>query len=189
MKRFKVLAVLALASSFAVAADDSLFKFDGGIGSQPLRAGSVVNAVAGVSPGGAPWPIKALKAEIKSDGSIKVKGEGLLLGGTDNIGTRGGPRQVVASLFCRNAPVGTAPAGTLQTDPYNSPFVDLDPNGDFRISGRLTNAGGSVPPTDCGDKIDNRPVLLIRNVTPANATTGAPAAPGAWFAAGILATE
>ena len=37
---------------------------------------------------------------------------------------------------------------------------------------------------NCGDTIDNRPVLLIRTVTPATATT--PATPGAWFAAGLL---
>jgi len=93
---------------------------------------------------------------------------------------------MVVSLFCRNAPVPPAVAGTLQTVSYDSEFVDLDPNGDFQVGGSLTNASGATPPSDCGDKVDNRPVLLIRTVTPANTTTGTRAAPGNWFAAGIL---
>ena len=46
-----------------------------------------------------------------------------------------------------------------------------------------------TPPLDCGDNVDNRPVLLVRNWNPANATTGAPAAPGPWFAAGVIASK
>ena len=46
---------------------------------------------------------------------------------------------------------------------------------------------GQTPPADCGDGVDNRPVLLVRSFTPANPTTGAPAAAGAWFAAGVIA--
>ena len=36
---------------------------------------------------------------------------------------------------------------------------------------------------------NNRPVLLVRAVTPANPTTGTPATPSAWFAAGIVAAK
>jgi len=174
---------LFLGSVFALpaAADDdrdTLFKFDGGIGSQPLRAGAAINTVDGVSPGGTPWVIRSLKAEITTAGRIKARGKGLLLGGGDNTGARGGPRQVVASLFCRNAPVPPAVTGTLQTVSYNSEFVDLDADGDFRINSLITNASGSIPALDCGDNVDNRPVLLIRTVTNG--------APGSWFAAGIL---
>jgi len=71
--------------------------------------------------------------------------------------------------------------------PFNSEPVDLDEDGDFTLRGKLTDATGASPPLNCGDTVDNRPVLLIRSVTPANPTTGAPATPGAWFAAGILA--
>ena len=182
-------ASLTMANVFAA---DTLFKFEGGIGSQPLRAvpagGTVpaVNTVAGVNPGGAPWPIASLKAEIRTDGRIQISAKGILLGGTDNIGTRGGPRKMVVSLFCRNPATPPAVAGTLQTTPYNSEFVDLDPDGNFKFDSILTNSSGTIPPFDCGDLIDNRPVLLLRTATPANATTGAPATPGNWFAAGIL---
>lgn len=176
----------ALFASATAFAGDVLLRYEGAIGSQPLRAGGASNIVAGVAPGGAPWVLAALKVKIASDGTIRGSGRGLLLGGTDNIGTRGGPRQVVASLFCRNAPVGTAVAGTLQTASYDSKPVDVDANGDFTLSGQLANATGAAPPLDCGNALDNRPVLLIRTVVPANATTGAPATPGAWFAAGIL---
>jgi hypothetical protein len=184
MKYFSFYAMIAfvatIASSSAYAVDDmdTLFKFDGGIGSQPLRAGGVVNTIAGVNPGGAPWVVGALKADIKTNGEINAKVKGVLLGGTDNVGTRGGIRKMVISLFCRNAPVSPAIAGTLQTVSYDSEFVDLDANGNFEVGGNLTNTSGATPPADCGDKVDNRPVLLIRTVTAG--------VPGSWFAAGIL---
>jgi hypothetical protein len=131
----------------------------------------------------------SFQAIIKNTGEIRGKGTGVLLLGTDNIGTRGGPRQVILSLFCRNAPVAPAVAGTVQTTPYNSAPLDLDEDGDFSVRGRLTDATGATPPLDCGDSVDNRPVLLVRAVTPANPTTGAPAAPSAWFAAGVIASK
>jgi hypothetical protein len=190
MKFLPIYAALVLATSMstAFASDDTLIKFKGGIGSQPFRSNNgtaVLNAVAGVNPGGAPWVIKSLKAEITTDGEINVKGKGLLLGGGDNIGTRGGARQVVASLFCRNSPVPPASAGTL-TESYNSSFVTLDANGNFHIHSGLANSKGLLPPPNCGDTLDNRPILLIRTVTPANPATSTPAAPGAWFAAGVI---
>jgi hypothetical protein len=184
---------VCLGSLFALPASaddrDVLFKFDGGIGSQPFRnAGGVPtsNTVAGVTvaPGGTPWPITAFKATIQKDGSIRATAKGILLGGGDTIGTRGAPRKMAVSLFCRNAPVAPALTGTLQTAPYTSGFVDLDTNGNFRLNSILTNASGATPPADCGDTAENRPVLLIRNVNAATATT--PAAAGAWFAAGII---
>jgi hypothetical protein len=192
MKAKYLVAAIGIATSLAAMpafSANTLFKFDGGIGSQPFRSAAgvaVANTVAGANPGGAPWPIKSLRAEIRTDGSIRASVKGVLLGGTDNIGTRGGPRKMVVSLFCRNPIVPPAVAGTLQTTPYNSQFVDLNADGDFRIEGTLTNASGATPPADCGDTIDNRPVLLIRTVTPANPATGAAAATGNWFAAGIL---
>lgn len=171
-------------------ADDrhKLFRFDGGIGSQPFRSGPlpppqsgngpVPNTVAGVTPGGTPWPITSFRAQINTDGRIRAVARGILLGGGDGIGTRGAPRQMVLSLFCRNAPVAPAVTGTLQTTPYNSTFVDLDADGDFRLDSMLTDASGATPPANCGDTAENRPVLLIRTVTNAAA--------GSWFAAGIL---
>ncbi len=185
VKKALVCTVL-MGSMFALpaAADDerhTLFKFDGGIGSQPFRnqAGAPVpNVVAGVTPGGTPWPIAAFKADIRRDGSIRASAKGILLGGGDTIGTRGAPRQMAISLFCRNAPVAPALTGTLQTVPYTSDFVDLDTDGNFRMNSRLMNASGEVPTSACGDTAENRPVLLIRTVTGG--------APGAWFAAGIL---
>ncbi len=192
MKSRMIVGLLGTAATFAVAVaiaappTSVLFRFEGAIGAQPLRAGGVSNTVAGVAPGGAPWPIQAFAATIYKDGTIKGRGRGLLLGGVDLIGTRGGPRQVVASLFCRNAPTGTAVVGTLQTAPYTSAPVDLNPDGDFKLTGTLTNAQGATPPLDCGDTVDNRPVLLIRNWNPANPTTNTAAAPGPWFAAGVL---
>ncbi len=166
---------------------DTLFRFDGAIGSQPLRVAAglpVSNTVAGVAPGGTPWPIKSLRAVIRTDGTLHINAKGILLGGGDNVGTRGGPRQMVVSLFCRGPIVPPAVAGPLLTASYNSTNVDLDPDGNFTLRSTLTNASGATPPADCGDTIDNRPVLLLRTVTAATATP--PSAPSSWFAAGIL---
>jgi hypothetical protein len=166
-----------------------LFSFDGSIGVQPFRSAAGVptlNTVAGVPPGGIPWGMTSFEAIIKTTGEIRGYGTGVLLLGGDGIGTRGGPRQVILSLFCRNEPVPPAVAGSLQATPFNSEPVDLDPDGDFVVRGKLTDAAGATPPLNCGNAIDNRPVLLVRAVTPANPSTGAPATPSAWFAAGVI---
>lgn len=194
MKIHRLLAVAGLVAAGTAIADGGnssniLFKFDGGTGNQVFRSAAGVptlNTVAGVAPGGAPWGITSLDATIKNNGDIRAVGTGVLLWGADGIGTRAGPRQVILSLFCRNAPVPPATAGALNLVPFNSEPTDLNPDGDFRLRGKLTDATGATPPLTCGDTVDNRPVLLIRSVTAANPTTGTPATPGAWFAAGIL---
>ena len=196
MKFKRILAVTALAAAGTVFAhgdgngnDRSLFEFDGAIGVQPFRvqAGApVLNVVAGVNPGGAPWGMSSFKATISKTGEIRGRGTGVLLLGTDNIGTRAGPRQVIVSLFCRAAPVPPAVAGAVVQNAFNSAPVDLDEDGDFNVRGPLADSTGAAPPLDWGDDVDNRPVLLVRAVTPANPTTGTPATPSAWFAAGII---
>lgn len=194
MKINRLLAIAGLiAAGTAIAHDGSranvLFKFDGGVGVQPFRSAAgvpVLNTVAGVAPGGAPWGITSFQATIKNTGDIRAKGTGVLLWGADGLGTRAGPRQVIVSLFCRGIPVPPATSAALILTPFNSAPVDLNPDGDFEVRGWLTDATGATPPLTCGDNIDNRPVLLIRAVTPANPTTGTPAAPSAWFAAGLL---
>lgn len=124
--------------------DDSLVRFEGGIGSQPLRAGGTPNLVQGLNPGGAPWIIAKLNANVKLDGSISVSGKGLLLGGGNGIGTTGN-QSVRARLFC----------GTVSHD---SALVRLAPNGDFKINDVLV----PVPVAPCAT-----PILLILN--PGNA--------------------
>jgi len=143
----------------SAAADDSLVKFKGGIGVIPVSAGVAVaptlataqtvesvnrNIVRGVQPPGQLWTIADLKADVKADGSIKVRGRGLLLAGGNNIGTNAG-QSVRATLICE----ATAPFTLRDTDPV----VPLEPNGDFRIDAVL-----NPPPAECAS-----PVLLIRN--------------------------
>jgi hypothetical protein len=167
-----------------------LFRFDGSIGVQPFRSQAgvpVLNTVAGVNPGGTPWGMTRFEAIISATGEIHAVGKGVLLWGGDGIGTRAGPRQVILSLFCRGPIVAPAVAGPVLQNAFNSKTVPLDVDGDFRVRGSLTDATGATPPLDCGNDEDNRPVLLVRAVTPANAETGAPAIPGAWFAAGVIA--
>ena len=191
MKIKRILAVASLlAAGTAIAGGSNsgvLFSFDGGTGVQPFRSAAgapALNTVAGVAPGGAPWLIRDFDAVIRKNGDVRAHGEGVLLAGADGLGTRAGPRQVILSLFCRNVPVPPAVSAALILTPFNSEPVDLDQDGDFDVRGKLTDVTGATPPLNCGDTIDNRPVLLIRSVTPATATT--PVVPGAWFAAGLL---
>jgi len=141
----------------ALAADNRI-EFHGGIGSTPFASvnGALApNDVRGIAPGGRPWVIQKLRAAIRSNGNISVKGEGLVLGGGNAVGLPGLPRQVVATLFC----------GATE---FTSPPADLDANGNFMIRGTLA----AVLPDPC-----QTPTLLIRNFS-ANAA-------GVWFAAGI----
>jgi hypothetical protein len=158
-------AVCLLLGASLVAKDDSLVRFDGGIGVIPVSNVTVTNGVTtvsrnivrGVNPPGQIWVIKALRADVDNDGAIRVRGRGLLLGGGNGIGTNAN-QSVMATLICEAA----APF-TLR----NTGLVPLAANGDFRIDDVLTPA-----PTDCAS-----PVLLIRN------------GGGAWFAAGIVKAD
>jgi hypothetical protein len=139
--RTAVVAVLALlALPLQAKADDRLARFDGGIGVIP-QSRNGLNTVRGTGPGGQPWVISRLTADVRADGRISVDGRGLLLAGGDNIGFNGN-QTVRARLFC----------GLIAFD--SDQAVRLEPNGDFRIEGHL----GAVP-TPC----DNA-VLLIINV-------------------------
>jgi hypothetical protein len=157
---------LVLLLPFAVTADDSLVSFKGGIGVDPVSGialgppvSPVSNVVCGVAPGGVPWRIGRLRANVQTDGHITVEGRGLLLAGGNGIATNG-LQSVRAELFCTTT---AAPCGTAHT----SGLVPLDANGDFNIDDTLS----SLPlPSTC-----TKPVLLITN--------GAPR----WFAAGIPA--
>jgi hypothetical protein len=138
---------LAAVASSPAAADDRLVRFNGGIGETPVSTVNpatglaTANVVNGVGPGGQPWVIARLTADVRADGRITVDGRGLLLAGGNGIGTNGG-QSVEARLFCG----GVA---------HDTGLVALEANGDFRIDDVLT---GLPLPGTC----DN-PVLLIVN--------------------------
>lgn len=152
------------ATGIASAQDGSRLTFKDAIGVIPVTGvaatGAVnLNVVRGVSPG-APWRIAGFRAEVRSDGHIRVVGRGLLLATGNGIGTNAG-QSVHATLFCGPAATATAHDSTVAG-------VALEANGDFRIDDYLSPA----PPSPCAT-----PVLLIRNVG------------GVWFAAGIPQVE
>ena len=148
--------------------DDTLVKFKGGIGVIPISnvvadatTGAVTsvnrNIVRGVNSPGQIWRIADLKANIETNGHIRVDGRGLLLAGGNNIGTNAN-QSVRAMLFCATAV-------------HESNLVPLEANGDFKIDDILTPVASTdpaVPPNPC-----TNPVLLIVN------------SGGNWFAAGI----
>ena len=115
MKAFALVAlVLAAIIPLPVAADDALVRFKGGIGVHPVSNVSGTanvdgsfpnvtrNVVRGINPAGQLWVIADLKAAVKTDGSIKVDGRGLLLAGGNGIGTNANAR-VFATLICEAA--------------------------------------------------------------------------------------
>jgi hypothetical protein len=144
-----------IVTPLSAAADDSLVKFKGGIGVIPVSSAAGAlnadgtspnvnrNVVRGVNPPGQLWRIADLRADVKADGSIKVRGRGLLLAGGNGVGGNAG-QSVRATLICE----ATAPFTLRDTG-----LVPLELNGHFRIDDVL-----NPPPTDCPS-----PVLLIRN--------------------------
>lgn len=149
-KALTYLLFLGVIYPLSAAAQDSLARFKGGIGVIPVSnvvAGTPVvvnrNIVRGVNPAGQIWVIADLRADVKTDGRIGVRGKGLLLGGGNNIGLTNN-QSVRATLLCAND-------GNVLHD---SGLVPLELNGDFRIDDMLSPA----PPSECAS-----PVLLIRN--------------------------
>ena len=134
---------------------DFIARFDGGIGVIPVSngAGPVnadgtfpnvrLNVVRGVNPGAGPWRIADLRADIDTDGRIKVRGRGLLLASGNSLGQNAN-QSVFATLICEAA----APFVEHSTGK-----VPLAANGDFRIDDTLNDV-----PSDCPS-----PALLIRN--------------------------
>jgi hypothetical protein len=167
VKKAVFLLALGMVGQLSAHERDLLAKFGGGIGVIPVSnvAGPAnldgtfpnvrLNVVRGVSPAG-PWRIADLKAEVDTDGQIRVRGRGLLLANGNNIGQNAN-QSVFATLFCEAAAPFVERSTTLTG-------VPLEPNGDFRIDDALNPA-----PSECPS-----PVLLIRA-----------SSNGTWFAAGI----
>src|SRR5262245_64699663 len=101
MTKAVVVAVLTLGLLAPVMAHDRdlLVRFDGGIGVIPAQNGAGpanpdgtlpnvrLNIVRGVPPGGGPWRIASLRADVDTDGRIRIRGRGLLLASGNGIGT------------------------------------------------------------------------------------------------------
>ena len=166
--------VVLLGAFFAspLLADDTLVKFKGGIGVHPVSNVSGTqnangsfpdvtrNIVRGINPAGQVWVIDKLDAKVKTNGDIKVKGNGLILAGGDNAGRTTG-QFVFATLICEAAAPFTLRSTSLTG-------VQLSNDGDFKIDDVLT----PIPTGGCAS-----PMLLIRNADPTSL---------AWFAVGIL---
>ena len=151
-----ILIIMGAVGHLAAQEKDFIARFDGGIGVIPVSngAGPVnadgtfpnvrLNVVRGVNPGAGPWRIADLRADIETDGRIKVRGRGLLLASGNSIGQNAN-QSVFATLICEAA----APFVEHNT----TVSVPLEANGDFRIDDTLDTV-----PSECPS-----PVLLVRN--------------------------
>ena len=163
---FLLVSLVPLAGARYNDRDNTLVRFKGGIGVDPISNVTVngstttasPNTVRGISPPGQIWRIADLTATVSVEGRIRLFGRGLLLAGGNGIGTNGG-QSVFATLFCGPAASATASSSSLTG-------VPLEADGDFIINDALS----STPPNPC-----TTPVLLIQ-------TTGGT---HPWFAAGI----
>ena len=126
-----ILLILGTAGHLIAKEKDFIARFDGGIGVIP------------VSNGAGPWRIADLRADIDTDGRIKVRGRGLLLASGNSLGQNAN-QSVFATLICEAA------APFVE---HSTTTVPLAVNGDFRIDDTLNTV-----PLDCPS-----PVLLIRN--------------------------
>src|SRR5438067_2334009 len=156
-KSVVTLFVLGIVGHLGAQGRDVIARFEGGIGVIPVASGAgpanadgtfpnvKLNVVRGVFPGAGPWRIADLRADVDSDGHIKVKGRGLLLASSNSIGQNANQR-VFATLICEAA----APFVERSTALTGVP---LDPSGDFQIDDLLSPAPSQCP----------SPVLLIRN--------------------------
>jgi hypothetical protein len=168
-----ILLTVGVAGQVSAQQGGLLARFDGGIGVDPIAtfAGTEVsldqftdvrrNSVRGVGSSGFSWRIADLKADIYTDGRVKVTGRGLVLASGFNIGQNNDER-VVVFLSC----VGAGDAVTeFSTDPEGVP---LEANGDFSVDAPL-----NAVPSECAS-----PVLLIRSHRT-----------GRWLAAGVTASK
>ena len=108
-----ILLALAMAGTVGAHPRDFLARFDGGIGVIPAQNGAGTanadgtfpnvrqNIVRGILPG-TPWRIADLRADIRTDGRIKVRGRGLLLASGNSIGQNAN-QSVFATLICEAA--------------------------------------------------------------------------------------
>ncbi len=172
--KFLIPAVLALAAGGAAAAGNTLLKFEGAIGVDPLSAAGgvdVSNVVRGIPPGGRAWVIRKLDATVNADASVLIRGKGLLFASGDLIGTVGPVTQVAATLAC-------GPAGPTALK-FTTGGAELNAAGNFTIRGPLLDGTSvAVLPEPC-----ENPQLLIRAFNP---VTGAA---GGWFAAAVRDLE
>ena len=126
--------LFGIVTPLSAAADDSLVKFKGGIGVIPVSAGVAVaptlataqtvesvnrNIVRGVQPPGQLWTIADLRADVKADGGIKVRGRGLLLAGGNGIGAHALAR-IAADAESRAANAGRGARFSSHAAPFST---------------------------------------------------------------------
>jgi hypothetical protein len=128
-KAFACTMFLGVVFSLRAAADDSILKFNRGIGAIPVSSVTCVpsatpcvtgpavtvtvnqNVVRGQQPAGQIWVIDDVDAQVSANGTITVRGKGLVLGGGNGAGGVPAGTNVFATLSCLStSPFGLIPA-------------------------------------------------------------------------------
>jgi hypothetical protein len=139
----KKLSFLAAALVTLSAGPWAAFADDGGVRWREIigiiQAGSIVGSGTGAVTGGlVPWHTTGGRAEVNlTTGNLHFVVRGLVLAGTNFIGTRGDISQVKGTLVCNTTGTGTGNSTLVDTV-----LVPLSPQGNARFSGNV----GPLPP-------------------------------------------
>ena len=103
------------------------------------------NAIRGINGGGLPWEIDHAKGELRSDGRLKVKVEGLVLVDAEPVpealrGTNPAP-SFVAVVSCLSATGTTATTVNVATPPFPA-----TPDGDSEIEATVSLPSPCIAP-------------------------------------------
>ncbi|HEX3318195.1 MAG TPA: hypothetical protein VHR88_09255 [Solirubrobacteraceae bacterium] len=127
----------------------------------PSEAAATEPTIHGVVPGGAPWVLQRGDVQLKGDGKLNLRLQGLVIPVAPGNGTPGPVTTINASLYC-GADANHTPAATTRT-------VPISRSGDARIADTI-----SVPPTCLA------PVILVHPNPAPDGTSGAYIAVDGW---------
>ena len=150
--------IMCASSVLAFDNDDSIVRWKNIAG--VISAPGIDNPAGGIHAGAGPWSVRSGRAQVNlATGATFFDVDGLVLNGSNSIGTPGPVTAVTGTLVCND---GTTTVTVLDTPP-----ASLNVHGDAHFAGQIAGV-----PAVC-----NNPVFLIRIATPAGAA-------GRWIATG-----
>ena len=142
-----LLLITAFSAGPASAKSPTIFEFDSMVGVPKPYTGSA-NPIRGVNGGGLPWVIAFGKGELKADGKLEVKVQGLVLDPNDpdviasgRAGTNPSATfRVLVSCMSKDA-AGAAVVANVLTDPFPA-----SPTGNAKVEARVALPSPCIGP-------------------------------------------